>query len=73
MEKTETMITVHAQNVDPEEIALLQNTLFDMEWRGDIPEDSPLVLAIRFILDTLEAGKDVTITTAPSREDYTLL
>lgn len=73
METTETTMTVHAQNVDPEEIALLQNTLFDMEWRGDIPEDSPLVLAIRFILDTLEAGKGVTIFTRLPPEAYARL
>lgn len=72
METTESMTTVRAQDVPPEEITVLREHIWMAVDDHVIDRDSPLVEAIHFILDTLEAGVDITIMTAPSPEDYTL-
>lgn len=68
----ENMTTVHAADISPAEIYEVREHLDMLVDDKLVDEDSILLEALYFILDTLEAGKDVTITTAPSPEDYTL-
>lgn len=73
MEKTENNITVRAEDVPSGEIHQVYMALAELIEHGEVTEDSPLVAALYFILDTLEAGKDITIMTAPDPNDYVLL
>lgn len=72
MEKTENMITVRAEEVSSEEITEMREHIW-MTVDDHLIEDGPLVEALYFILDTLEAGKGVTIFSRLAPEDYTLL
>lgn len=72
MEKTERITTVHASEVPHDEIHTLRTEIYARIEDGKIPADSPMVDTIFFILDTLEAGKGVTIFSRLAPEDYTL-
>lgn len=72
MEKTENMITVHAAETTPEEIKLVRDAISDLVDDNKIDRDSPLVETIDFILDTLEAGKGITIFSRLAPEEYVL-
>lgn len=69
MEKTENMVTVHAEEVSPEEITKVRSAIYNLVDDHLITKGGPLVETIRYILDTLEAGKGVTIFTRLPPED----
>ena len=73
MENTQNTTTVRAENVPYDEIHDVRTKLYQIVDDHVIDGDGPLITAIFFILDTLEAGKDVTITTEPAPEDYVLV
>lgn len=72
METTERHVTVHAQDVPPEEIAQVRTALHNLVDDHLITKGGPLVETIHYILDTLEAGKGVTIFSRLPPEDYVL-
>lgn len=72
METTESMTTVRAQDVPPEEITVLREHIWMSVDDHLIDRDSLLVEAIHFILDTLEAGVDITITSRQAPTEYVL-
>ena len=72
MEKTERITTVHASETLPEEIKLTRDAISDLVDDNKISRYSPLVEALYFILDTLEAGKGVTIFSRLAPEEYVL-
>lgn len=72
MENTQNTTTVKAEEVSPEEIQTVREHLWMVVDDHLIARDSPLIAALHFLLDTLEAGKDITITTEPAPEDYVL-
>lgn len=72
MENTENMTTVKAADVTPEEIQTVREHIWMIVDDHLVDRDSPLVAALLFILDTLEAGKDITIIAQPAPEEYVL-
>ena len=72
MENTQRITTVHAADISPAEIYEVREHLDMLVDDKLVEEDSILLEALYFILDTLEAGKDTTIFTRLSPEDYTL-
>lgn len=72
MKNTHRITTAHAAETTPEEIKLARDAISDLVDDNKIERDSPLVEAIDFILDTLEAGKDVTIFARLAPEEYVL-
>lgn len=74
MTNTEGMRTLKAEDVPDTELDELEVALDNMlNGPANISEDSELYKALRFILDTLKAGRDVTIIAEPNPEDYVLL
>lgn len=72
METTENMTTVRASDISPAEIYEARNAIWDLVDDNKIERDSILLDAIEFILDTLEDGVDITITSRPAPEEYVL-
>lgn len=72
MENTERITTLKAENVPYGEIYEVRDALAELIRHGDIADDSPLIAAIDSILNTLLAGKGITIIAQPAPEDYVL-
>lgn len=72
METTESIMTVHSRDVSPGEIHEVRVALTELVEHGEVAEDSALVAALYFILDTLNDGVDMVLITEPAFEDYTL-
>lgn len=70
MKNTERMTTVHAADISPSEIYEVREHLNTAVEVKPIEEDSVLLEALYFILDTLETGRGVTIFSRLSPEDY---
>lgn len=72
MENTQNVTTVKAEDVSAEEINEVRDSIAFLVVEDDIDKDSPLTNALYFLLDSLEAGQDVTLMAGFNPQEYVL-